>query len=188
MVPRTRWGSPIVLVSTTGRWAWCAADRRPSRAGREWRNRQTRTVQVRVPERAWGFNSPLAHHESSSSDLRLCPRPGLPRACGVARCSTSLSSEVWRGMDRQAQAQRRRRLRARRVAHRRHPRRRLDGYGRSIGPGRRQPPVAPATPRQALCAKMTALGTSSSGPMTSSASIVNPASRSQSMILLGRRR
>ncbi|MCW2818480.1 MAG: hypothetical protein JWR42_1267 [Marmoricola sp.] len=29
---------------------------------REWRNRQTRTVQVRVPERAWGFNSPLAHH------------------------------------------------------------------------------------------------------------------------------
>jgi len=28
---------------------------------REWRNRQTRTVQVRVPARAWGFNSPLAH-------------------------------------------------------------------------------------------------------------------------------
>ena len=28
---------------------------------REWRNRQTRTVQVRVPERVWGFNSPLAH-------------------------------------------------------------------------------------------------------------------------------
>ncbi len=28
---------------------------------REWRNWQTRTVQVRVPERAWGFNSPLAH-------------------------------------------------------------------------------------------------------------------------------
>ena len=28
---------------------------------REWRNRQTRTVQVRVPVRAWGFNSPLAH-------------------------------------------------------------------------------------------------------------------------------
>ena len=32
-----------------------------SRHSREWRNRQTRTVQVRVPERAWGFNSPLAH-------------------------------------------------------------------------------------------------------------------------------
>lgn len=28
---------------------------------REWRNWQTRTVQVRVPERAWGFKSPLAH-------------------------------------------------------------------------------------------------------------------------------
>ena len=28
---------------------------------REWRNRQTRTVQVRVLERVWGFNSPLAH-------------------------------------------------------------------------------------------------------------------------------
>ncbi len=30
-------------------------------AEREWRNRQTRTVQVRVLERVWGFNSPLAH-------------------------------------------------------------------------------------------------------------------------------
>jgi hypothetical protein len=30
---------------------------------REWRNRQTRTVQVRVSERTWGFNSPLAHHQ-----------------------------------------------------------------------------------------------------------------------------
>ena len=28
---------------------------------REWRNWQTRTVQVRVPVRAWGFKSPLAH-------------------------------------------------------------------------------------------------------------------------------
>ena len=32
---------------------------------REWRNWQTRTVQVRVPVRAWGFKSPLAHHGSS---------------------------------------------------------------------------------------------------------------------------
>ena len=30
---------------------------------REWRNRQTRTVQVRVPVMEWGFNSPLAHDE-----------------------------------------------------------------------------------------------------------------------------
>src|SRR5699024_8043700 len=35
---------------------------RSSPTTREWRNRQTRTVQVRVPARAWGFNSPLAHH------------------------------------------------------------------------------------------------------------------------------
>ena len=33
---------------------------------REWRNRQTRTVQVRVPERVWGFNSPLAHHDETT--------------------------------------------------------------------------------------------------------------------------
>ncbi len=32
------------------------------RDSREWRNRQTRWLQVPVPERAWGFNSPLAHH------------------------------------------------------------------------------------------------------------------------------
>lgn len=31
---------------------------------REWRNRQTRTVQVRVPVMEWGFNSPLAHRRS----------------------------------------------------------------------------------------------------------------------------
>src|SRR6059058_5154379 len=30
---------------------------------RGWRNRQTRWIQVPVPERAWGFNSPLAHSE-----------------------------------------------------------------------------------------------------------------------------
>ena len=28
---------------------------------RKWRNRQTRTVQVRVSERTWRFNSSLAH-------------------------------------------------------------------------------------------------------------------------------
>ena len=28
---------------------------------RGWRNRQTRWIQVPVPARAWGFNSPLAH-------------------------------------------------------------------------------------------------------------------------------
>ena len=43
---------------------------------REWRNWQTRTVQVRVPVRAWGFKSPLAHHCYGS----------LP--CGHARART----------------------------------------------------------------------------------------------------
>ena len=28
----------------------------------EWRNWQTRRIQVPVSERTWGFNSPLAHH------------------------------------------------------------------------------------------------------------------------------
>ena len=32
---------------------------------REWRNRQTRTVQVRVPVMEWGFNSPLAHDKTA---------------------------------------------------------------------------------------------------------------------------
>ena len=39
---------------------------------REWRNRQTRTVQVRVSERTWGFNSPLAH----ASDRPRVSDPG----------------------------------------------------------------------------------------------------------------
>ena len=53
---------------------------------REWRNRQTRTVQVRVPERVWGFNSPLAHLGLSTK----CPvavtkslRIGSLSFCGV---------------------------------------------------------------------------------------------------------
>jgi enoyl-CoA hydratase len=54
-------------------------------AMREWRNRQTRTVQVRVPERAWGFNSPLAHHPKH--------RPGPPDRPSVA-CALSRLSAV----------------------------------------------------------------------------------------------
>ena len=38
-----------------------------ARFSREWRNRQTRTVQVRVSERTWGFNSPLAHQTNMGS-------------------------------------------------------------------------------------------------------------------------
>jgi hypothetical protein len=40
---------------------------------REWRNRQTRTVQVRVSERTWGFNSPLAHFRFAGQPRRLTP-------------------------------------------------------------------------------------------------------------------
>jgi hypothetical protein len=38
---------------------------------REWRNWQTRTVQVRVPVRAWGFKSPLAHNGVVSVIVRV---------------------------------------------------------------------------------------------------------------------
>ena len=50
---------------------------------REWRNRQTRTVQVRVPVMEWGFNSPLAHDETADpSGLRFLF--SLVVACGPA--------------------------------------------------------------------------------------------------------
>lgn len=35
---------------------------------RGWRNRQTRWIQVPVPERAWGFNSPLAHRQRETDE------------------------------------------------------------------------------------------------------------------------
>ena len=54
---------------------------------REWRNWQTRTVQVRVPERAWGFKSPLAHH---SPELLSS---GLLTYYGVG-CATALSRDL----------------------------------------------------------------------------------------------
>ena len=55
IAPAPSRGLVVVLAWDTLHWLnyWAA---------REWRNRQTRTVQVRVPERAWGFNSPLEHH------------------------------------------------------------------------------------------------------------------------------
>ena len=64
------------LRSLLDHQARCARFGRPLRRGialarfsREWRNRQTRTVQVRVSERTWGFNSPLAHsHEPPMPD------------------------------------------------------------------------------------------------------------------------
>ena len=47
----------------------------PASSMRKWRNRQTRTVQVRVPERAWGFNSPLAHRGPSFGRSERGPFP-----------------------------------------------------------------------------------------------------------------
>ena len=50
---------------------------------REWRNRQTRTVQVRVPVMEWGFNSPLAHDETADpTGSAVFVFPGC--GCGVA--------------------------------------------------------------------------------------------------------
>lgn len=51
---------------------------------RGWRNRQTRWIQVPVPERAWGFNSPLAH---SGVPKRRAPDSDESRSPGsVSRC------------------------------------------------------------------------------------------------------
>ncbi len=58
---------------------------------REWRNWQTRTVQVRVPVRAWGFKSPLAHEiKRAVSDWR---RPALFHAPGC-RANSSWAPAV----------------------------------------------------------------------------------------------
>jgi hypothetical protein len=80
---------------------------------REWRNWQTRTVQVRVPERAWGFKSPLAHHVLSQDIGKLrtprvrsfpCFVDGGPRS---GRGSMPINAD--RGMDRAAHSGGRRR-------------------------------------------------------------------------------
>src|SRR3981189_1074356 len=48
----------------------------------EWRNWQTRRIQVPVSERVWGFKSPLAHHETpgESGDLWV-DQAGAERCC-----------------------------------------------------------------------------------------------------------
>ena len=47
----------------------------------EWRNWQTRWLQVPVSVRTWGFKSPLAHHYHSLGDLP--PRHRRSRRCRV---------------------------------------------------------------------------------------------------------
>ena len=68
---------------------------------REWRNRQTRTVQVRVPVMEWGFNSPLAHDETagpSGSAVFVFPGCGLwPRWCSGRRRARPLCVSVGGG-------------------------------------------------------------------------------------------
>ena len=68
---------------------------------REWRNRQTRTVQVRVPVMEWGFNSPLAHDETadpSGSAVFVFPGCGLwPRWCSGRRRARPLCVPVGGG-------------------------------------------------------------------------------------------
>ena len=61
-------GAVLALREDIGNIMWCRA------RVAEW---QTRTVQVRVPERAWGFNSPLAHQMKEWRDPTLRIKPTL---------------------------------------------------------------------------------------------------------------
>ena len=49
---------------------------------RGWRNRQTRWIQVPVPARAWGFNSPLAHTVETGGIHRMPPVSHARGECG----------------------------------------------------------------------------------------------------------
>lgn len=50
---------------------------------RGWRNRQTRWIQVPVPERAWGFNSPLAHSGTPTNGVLSHRREGRHHGHGA---------------------------------------------------------------------------------------------------------
>src|SRR4051812_10349268 len=50
---------------------------------RGWRNRQTRWIQVPVPARAWGFNSPLAHRGTPTKGVSPHRRNGR---ASISRC------------------------------------------------------------------------------------------------------
>lgn len=99
---------------------------------RGWRNRQTRWIQVPVPARAWGFNSPLAHRgDGPIVIITVGPSP-FPRS--VVRCDESLrwwdgaarvrpvrrkpSSAVIEGGDQQSEKRDRRAHRDHRQGHR----------------------------------------------------------------------
>src|ERR671936_1033156 len=90
-------GDSVICPGTRRRW-WARGELRCCGSGHgevaEW---QTRTVQVRVPERAWGFNSPLPHHHKGSAgsgalaayrgvpDVTLCS-DGSPAPYGGVAC------------------------------------------------------------------------------------------------------
>ena len=64
----------------------------PPSLTREWRNWQTRRIQVPVPARAWGFKSPLAHFPllgtrpgAFSARDRLLPNAPASRAAAISR-------------------------------------------------------------------------------------------------------
>ncbi len=70
---------------------------------REWRNWQTRTVQVRVPVRAWGFKSPLAHQqliaspasESANSQVKAPENSGaFTCGFGLALCGAARNGQA----------------------------------------------------------------------------------------------
>ena len=71
---------------------------------REWRNWQTRRIQVPVPVRVWGFKSPLAHFiagsvpQSRSENPQDCESSGARRVCrAVRRDLGEHASKTYRG-------------------------------------------------------------------------------------------
>ena len=122
---------------------------------REWRNRQTRTVQVRVPVMEWGFNSPLAHDETADptgSAVFVFP------SCGGGVVAPVFSFCLW-----SHGCSGRRRVRAALCARGRRPAREPSALRASLGASPRSParphhrplaprqiPPAPFTPA-ALC-------------------------------------
>ena len=59
----------------------------------EWRNWQTRRIQVPVIARSWGFNSPLAH-PTKSSNCRSLIEIGAGERCGLGSQLDTLPSRV----------------------------------------------------------------------------------------------
>lgn len=74
-----------VLVFCMSEGASPQGPNRKTHPMRGWRNRQTRWIQVPVPERAWGFNSPLAHSTQVGGIVEMPPTSAFPGSRGVRR-------------------------------------------------------------------------------------------------------